>query len=161
MSDEHTTPEVADRHRRYLVLAMLAVAVMSGANAVERIVGPETARLMEHLELAMVIVVAMTLLPMMAWKFKNRDQSLQYLYLDETGYVAQTLHRAKNASWVATFVFLSVLAPLARRFEAVPSEFFVYLSTAVMLAVFVVTFFILNFGGSNESEEDERASSRA
>lgn len=160
MPHETTAPEVADRHRRHLVLAMLAMAVIAAANAAERLVSPETGAILRYVEVVTAGCLILALVPMAAWKFRNRDQSLRYVYLDESGFVAQTLHRAKNASWVATFVFLSGLAPFARRFDHVPSEFFVYLTTSVMLLVFVVVFFALNWSDSRD-DEDVRASTSA
>ena len=78
------------------------------------------------------------------------------------GYVATSLHRAKNVSWAATFVVLLFLATFAKKFGDMPSEFFIYLSVAVMTAVFAVTFFVLDWTGVGEdSENEEELSSRA
>lgn len=162
MSNHDATPEIADRHRLYLVLAMFTTAVITAANAAERVVGPETVELVKILQLAMVPVLLLLVMPMAVWKMKNRDQSLRFLYLDESGYVAQSIQQAKNVSWIATFVFLVTLPPLARRLEGIPGEFFLYLSTTVMLVSFVVAFFLLNRTESDEGDEGgQRASTRA
>lgn len=157
MTDQSAVPEVADRHRRNLVWALAAVAVLNASSAAQRAVEPEMAQTLQSLEVVLVLLLVLALLPMLVWKFRNRDQSLRYLYFDESGYVAHSLHRAKNVSWATTFVFLSLLAPFAEKLGTLPGEFFVYLSLAVMTSVFAITFFVLNWtGGDGGNDNEER-----
>lgn len=143
-SDDLSTPDIADRHRRHMALAMLTAGLAWAAGAVEPLTGPETARLIEMVQIVMAALTFLLLGPMIVWKLRNRDRDLRHLYHSEDGYVAQTLGRAKNASWVATFVLIAFLSPVAGRFEAVPAEFFLKLTMSGMLVVFAGAFLFLN-----------------
>ncbi len=147
-AEERPSPaDIADRHRRYVALAMLAAAAMSLANAAERLVQPDLVAVTAWVQAAMVVAIVGALIPLGLWKLRNRDADLRYLYMSEDGFVAQSLQRAKSISWVTTFVFLSGLATVAERLDSVPSEVFTYLTTTVMLGVFSGAFLFLDRDG--------------
>lgn len=149
-------PDVADRHRRYLALEMLAIAVLSLANAAQRIVPADLVRATEHVQTVMGVLVVAGLIPMALWKLRNRDAELRQLYLSEDGFVAQTLTRAQISSWVVTFVLLALMSPLSRRFETVPAAFYVYVTMAVMTGVFGGVFLFLD-RAAEDGDPDEPA----
>jgi len=153
-SNGPSAADIADRHRRYLALAMLAVALLYAANAATHLVGPEMARVLEIAQVVMAVLAAAAILPMMLWKIRNRSAGLRQLYLSEEGYVAETFHRAKNVSWVTTFILLSGLVTAASRFESVPAEFFLQVTIAAMLGVSSGAFLFLNRGDDGGEPQD-------
>ncbi len=136
-------PDIADRHRRHVALAMLAVALMSAANAAETIVPLELIRAAKWVQVAAALAMGAAIVPMLWWKLRNRSATLRHLYLNEDGFAAKSLEQAKSISWVVTFVFLSGLPVATRRFDSIPADFFLYLATALMLGVFAGVFLFL------------------
>jgi hypothetical protein len=110
---------------------------------------------LEAVQILGALVTVACIAPMMLWKIRNRDGDLRYLYLSEDGYVAQALNRAKGASWVATFVLLCGLAQAAKDLDGVPSEIFIQIAIAVMLAVFSIVFLVMD--PSDRELESDRA----
>lgn len=151
MNEYADAPEVADRHRRYIALVMIAISLLSIANAAQSLVAPDLVRFTEHVQSVWTAAVILGMLPIMVWKVRNRDADLRRLYRSEDGFVAQTLNQAKTSSWAVTFVFLVFLTPFAHRLGDVPGEVFLHLAIAMMTGVFGVVFLVLN----RDPEDDD------
>lgn len=143
--------DVGDRHRRFVAFAMLAVASIYALAAARHFLGADAARVAGILELVMVAAMVGFLAPVFLWKVRSRDSDDWHLYRRKDGFVADSVARAHLASWIVTFVLLSVLAQQTDRFGDLPPEFFLEVTLAVMLGVFGVVFLYL----SRTPEEDD------
>lgn len=152
MTSTLSPADVADRHRKYLALEMLAVALLSVANAAQRVVPPEWVATTEAVQVVCVVLVLAGLIPMVTWKLRNRDRQLRRIYFSEDGFGAQALEKARSLSWVVTFVVLALFPPFVRRFDGVPAEFFLYAVLSITSGVFGTAFLILTREGAESPD---------
>lgn len=146
--------DVGDRHRRYVAFAMLAVSGIYALSAARPFLGAGAARAAGILELVMVAATLGFLVPVFLWKVRSRDSDDWHLYRRRDGFVAESVARAHLASWIVTFVLLSVFAQQADRFGELPPEFFLESTLAVMLGVFGVVFLYLSRTPGEDDLED-------
>lgn len=148
MSKTQLAPaEATDRHGYRLGLTMTVGAVLFGANAAERIASDDLERVLDVGQIALVVVMALLLVPMLRWKFGvlgslAPDERRQYFAADS--YMVHTLKKARAVSWALTFASLVVLGIASRSFPDVPAKFFLDAALAVMFGVFAATVLVLN-----------------
>jgi hypothetical protein len=96
------------------------------------------------------IAALVIVLWLLFFKFMKVPAHLRRRFLDIEGFVATTIQKSFKASWLVTFVTLTVLAPASRRFTTIPGEFFLQAVMALMLGVFSVAFFVMNASGGED-----------
>ncbi len=152
--------ELADHHRRLLLLAVLAVSVKYAASAAQHLVGATTGRYLDAVEIGMALLVIAIVLPIVLWKILRLPRGDRHLYFSLDGFVAQSLIRAHKVSWATTFILLALLETMTENALAdIPPVFFLQLVLAVMLAALGGTFFFLNrvdVDNDPADESDER-----
>lgn len=150
-----STADVADRHRQYFALAMLAAGLIYLVKAMESLVtGPAT----DYLEYAAVILVLFAfgvLVPACVAKFRlPADEKI--VYFRENGVAAQLLRRSFKVSWASTFISLVALEVIAGDAPVdLPADFFVQIGLFIMLAVMSITFLLLNWSVDRDFSGDE------
>lgn len=141
---EPSVADVGDRHRRFMALAVLAVGVMYGVQAVEHLVGPVAAERLDVAVMGLAVAIVGLLVPVFVWKARHLPAGEWHLYRGEGGYVAELLSRAHIASWGVTFVFLVALDLILERLPELPAGFFIQVVVAVMSTSFAITFLVLD-----------------
>lgn len=148
MSKTHlTAAEATDRHGRLGALCMAIGAVLFGANAAERIASGELERFLDIGQIALVVLIALMLIPALRWKFGvlgslAPEERRQYFAADS--YMVHTLKKARTMSWALTFAALVVLGIVSKFFPDVPAKFFLDAALTVMFGVFAVTVLVLD-----------------
>jgi len=148
MNKSHlTAAEATDRHGRLAALCMAIGAVLFGANAAERIASGELERFLDIGQIALVVLIALMLIPALRWKFGvlgslAPEERRQYFAADS--YMMHTLKKARAMSWALTFAALVVLGIVSKFFPDVPAKFFLDAALTVMFGVFAVTVLVLN-----------------
>jgi len=142
-----TAAEATDRHGRLAAVCMAIGAVLFGANAAERIASGELERFLDIGQIALVVLIALMLIPALRWKFVvlgslAPEERRQYFAADS--YMVHTLKRARAMSWALTFAALVVLGIVSKFFPDVPAKFFLDAALAVMFGVFAVTVLVLD-----------------
>ncbi|NKB90600.1 MAG: hypothetical protein GKS06_20530 [Acidobacteria bacterium] len=160
---EPNVADMFDRHRRRIMLAMLLVGLMSAGRAFRYVVAEETEIYLQAMIIGCALGVAAIIATVAYWKiFKlPADQRQQYFSYD--GFVTDAIDRAKNISFVVTFVVVSVFAGLDEMlsrppFVDVPTVFYFNVIAALMLITLGSVFFFLDRdGGEPEPEWDAGA----
>jgi len=153
-SNQISTPEAFDRHRRLVAVALLAMSVMFGAKAAEHLVGPGPGRYLDYLQLSMAVLMGVILARVVYWKLVKLPKGERHLYFSSDGFVMDSLNRAIRASWSVTFLLLMALEVFTSDDDfttTLPSEFFLALAIAAMLGVVSSVFFFLNRADADES----------
>jgi len=156
---DHSSPaDVGDRHRHLLALALLAIGVGYAAAAAAHLLGAPAGRYLEWIQVGGTAIAVALLVPIIAWKLRNRSGDLRHLYFGPEGFVAETVRKAQKASWECTFVVVILVASLDETLADVglPPEFFLEATVALMTGIFSVTFLVLNrVEGSRGPDERE------
>lgn len=159
MSRNVSSPaDIGDRHRHLLALALLAIGVGFGASAVGHPAGEAAEAYLDWVQVGGSVIAVLLLVPIFAWKLRNRSADMRHLYFSPEGFVAETVRRAQKASWEATFVVVVLLAVLDETLARIglPTEFYLEGVVALMTGVFGVTFLVLNrFERRDDPEEME------
>ncbi|HMB69524.1 MAG TPA: hypothetical protein VKU85_09430 [bacterium] len=144
--------DLCDKYQQRTVIALLAVAGLNAASALEIAFG-EPERLFDAIRITLAVSVLLLLLPTMVWKMRNRPGSKRFLRFKEQGYVADVFRRAQGISWMATFILLLLLSNFVEDRNTLPAQFYLETCVAVMLTVFSGVFLFLNRGGDDERED--------
>jgi hypothetical protein len=142
--------EAADRRWQLLALAMLLIACKSGISAALVLADASVRTYLDWAEGGAAIAALVIVLWLLFFKFMKVPAHLRRRFLDIEGFVATTIQKSFKASWLVTFVTLTVLAPASRRFTTIPGEFFLQAVMALMLGVFSVAFFVMNASGGED-----------
>ena len=147
--------ETADFHKQITAVAIFLVAIKYAAAAAVYLVNETTGQYFDWLELGISLVVILLILPMVAWKYSKLSKAQRSAYLEPDGYLATVFKQAMAKSWSVTFVLLVFLEVFVKeRWLWLPSEFFIQVVVAIMLAVFSVTFFYLSRADSEDDFEE-------
>jgi hypothetical protein len=149
-----STADIGDRHRTMDALAALALACFFAASAAEQVSPPGVAVLLHWTALAMVAVAVLLVLPIVAWKLRSRGRAAWDRYRGRDGFVREIVARAQMISWGATFFVLVALSRLENRLEGLPPGFLFEAVLALMLAIFAVSFLVLDRSESREASGD-------
>jgi|GEM_PF-5429249 len=160
MEKRHQTSpaEIADRHRRFMALAMLALSFMFLSKALMHLLPEDMAISSDYFQIAAAIITVILVAPITLWKMKHRSSSERLVYFSKDGYAAQALFFAQKMSWAVTFILLICLESLNSVLSRYPTEFALQLLLAVMLASMSLIFLFktrnndgLEFGGGATS----------
>lgn len=144
VSQNRSVPDVADRHRRLLAWALLALGLRYAVSAAAHFVDPDLGSPLGLVSDAFALVAVALIVPIFVWKMRNSSGADWHLYRNEDGFVAQTIIRAQSASWVATFLVLVLLETVDALSEAVPTAVFFDTLLAVMILTFSGAYFYLD-----------------
>lgn len=147
----HTsTADVADRHRLYFALALLAVGLIYLGKAFEPLASEPIQGYLEYAILALAIATIAALAPSVVAKIRlPRNQKL--VYFSEDGYVADLLRSSFKISWGTTFIGLVLLEILLPNFLAdYSATFLIRIALFIMLTSMSTTFIFLNWRASAE-----------
>ncbi len=135
MKDKNTptTAEIADRHRRLMALAMLAIGMMYLSKALIFLFSETPALYLDYFQGIMAGLTLALLSPILIWKVRHRSASERFVYFSKDGFAAQALMFAQKRSWAITFVLLAFLEPLGELFTKYPLEFVLQIVLAIML----------------------------
>lgn len=138
--------DIGDRHRHLLAFALLAIGVGFGASAAGHPLEEAAKAYLDWVQVGGTVLAVLFIVPIFAWKLRNRSADLRHLYFGPEGFVAETFQRAQKASWEATFVVVLLLTVLDETIARVglPPEFYLEGIVALMTGVFGVTFLVLN-----------------
>ncbi len=139
-NNSQSAAEVADRHRRYMALAMLALAVMYVTKAGVHLVSENMGEYLELFQVGMALITVAFIAPLVIWKIRHRAPSERLEYFDKDGYAAQALIFAQKRSWAITFVLLCFLEPLEQILGKYPVDFVLQLILALMLGTMSMLF---------------------
>ncbi|MEX2528278.1 MAG: hypothetical protein WEA09_11625 [Gemmatimonadota bacterium] len=151
LSRKHSVPDIADRHRRLIAFALLALGARYAVSASVHLVDSRFESVLEMVADGFALVGVGLVVPVFIWKARNRSKEDWHLYGDPDGFVAQTITRAQSVSWVATFLVLVVLEPLNRLSEWMPTAFFFDMVLAMMILIFSGAYFVLDRAPADES----------
>lgn len=146
--------EVADRHRRNMALALLAVSAIYGAKAAENLTGTDLKLYFEIVQIAMVVLVIGLFIPVVLWKIRHAASADLVDYFNEDGFAAHALVFAQKRSWILTFFVLTMLEALDRTLSNVPGPVLLEIVLAVMLASVSILFLFKTF---TDEEVDQEA----
>jgi hypothetical protein len=144
VSQNHSAPDVADRHRRLLAYAVLAVGARYATRVAAYFVGPELASPLGFVADGFALVAVGLIVPIFIWKMRNASRADWHLYKDENGFVARNIARAQSASWVATFLVLVLLEAVGTLSETLPTALFFDALLAMMSFTFSGAYFYLD-----------------
>lgn len=135
-----STADIADRHRRYMALAMLTAGLMF-LGKVGLYFAPESIKsYMDTFQIGMGIITVAFIVPIMVWKLSHRSSGERFVYFSEDGFAAQALVYAQKRSWAITFVLLAFLEGMAEGLTQYPSEIFLQIGLFVMLVTMSLLF---------------------
>ena len=165
MSAENTpnVADVADSHRRRLMLAVLLMAVISATRAASEVLEAGAMIYLRGIMAVSAIGIVAALGTLVYWKLFKLPAGQRELYFSPDGFVTDALERAKNASWLVTFLVVSVAAGLDRTLShspwiELPSVFYFNVLSALMLGTLGSVFFFLDRdAGEAEPEWDASA----
>jgi len=152
--DRPSAADVGDRHRRLIALALVALSLMFATSAATFLAAPAIQPALEFGVKALAVLTIGMVLPVFIWKARNLRATEWALYEGTEGFVADALARARNVSWVATFVLLVVLTFVTEDRERPPAEFWIQVVLAVMLLSFSAVFLYRTRGADEEAEGD-------
>lgn len=144
VSQNQSVPDVADRHRRLLAYALLAVGARYAASAAAHFVDPELGSSLGFVADAFTLVAVGLIVPIVVWKMRNTSRADWHLYRNEDGFVAQTIARAQSASWVVTFLVLALFDTVETLSETLPTALFFDALLAMMTFTFSGAYFFLD-----------------
>lgn len=144
MNEGASIPDVADRHRRLLAYALLALGARYGVSAAADLVGPGLASALGIVADGLALLAVGLVAVILFWKARKLSGRDWHLYRNADGFVARTIARAQSASWVATLLFLILLEPWDGLSQRLSTEFVFDASLAVMLLSFAGTYFYLD-----------------
>jgi uncharacterized membrane protein len=153
--------EQIDRAHQRIALGVLLVAGAYFISVVKFFVTPQVSGILDIaskvLGVATIVLVLPSFLKFVSMRRRNREACRE-----PEGFVIEMFNKATSTAFKATFVFLVFLEIVSTNFTAdMPGEFFVKLIMTVTLAVFSVTFFILNRSVKHwEEEGDETVAGR-
>ena len=154
--DQHSPAEIADRHRRYMALAMLAVSLMFLFKAAAYLVSDELAMPTDIVVVMMAVLTIALIAPIMIWKIRHRSSAERIVYFSKDGFAAQVLSYSQRISWVITFVFLIFLEGLTEILSNYPTEFVLQIVIAVLVGTkSLVYLYKTRSSGGLEFEEGE------
>lgn len=151
VSEDRSVPDVADRHRRLLAYALVALGTRYAISACAHLLNPRYDATLGTVADGFALLAIGLIVPVFIWKARNRSRSDWHLYKDADGFVAQTIARAQGVSWVVTFLVLVLLEPLNRVSEGVSTAFVFDALLAIMIFTFSGTFFVLDSAPAGES----------
>lgn len=144
---EATTPaDVGDRHRHLLAFSLLAIGAIYAVSAATHLTGETAAVYLDWVQIGGAGVAVLLLVPIFGWKLRHRSADMRHLYFSPEGFVAETVRKAQQASWVTTFVLVILLASFDETIAnlGLPPEFFLEGIVGVMAGVFGAVFLVLN-----------------
>lgn len=144
VSQSPSVPDVADRHRRLLAYALLALGARYAVGVVAHFVDPAFGSSLGFVADGLALVAVGLVLPIVVWKMRNVSSADWHLYRNEDGFVAQTIARAHTASWVATFLVLVLIETVDSLSEALPAALFFDALLAMMTLTFSGAYFYLD-----------------
>lgn len=143
VSQNRSIPDVADRHRRLLAYALLALGARYAVSACAHLVESRFDSTLGLVADGFALLAVGLIVPVFVWKARNLSREDWHLYKDADGFVAQTIARAQGVSWVVTFLVLVLLEPL-NRLSGMPTAFFFDALLAIMTFTFSGAFFVLD-----------------
>lgn len=150
-----TLAETADFHKQLTAVAVFLVAIKYAASAAAFLVDEALGQYFDWIEIGTTLAVVLLVLPMVAWKYSKLSKAQRSQYLEPDGYLATVLKQAMSKSWTVTFIFLTFLEVFVKeRWLWLPSEFFIQVVLALMLAVFSLTFFYLSRANGGDDYEE-------
>lgn len=144
LKERASVPDVADRHRRLLAYALLALGARYGVSATADLVGPGLASSLGILADGLALLAVGLVVVIFVWKARNLSGRDWHLYRNAEGFVARTIARSQSVSWIATLLFLILLEPWDGLSERLSTAFVLDASLAVMLLSFAGTYFYLD-----------------
>jgi len=142
--EEPSIPDVADRHRRLIALAMLALGTRYALTASTFFVDPGLASTLGRLGDGFALLAVGLVIPVFLWKARNLSRERLHLYRDDDGFMARTMLQAHAGSWTLAFLVLILVELLDERSAGLPPVFLAELLLAVMLVSFAVIFLYLD-----------------
>lgn len=144
VSENRSVPDVADRHRRLLAYALLAMGARYAASAAAHFVDPELGSSIGFVADAFALVAVGLIVPIFVWKMRNASRADWHLYKNEDGFVAQSIARAQSASWVVTFLVLVLLETVDTLSKTLPTALFFDVLLVMMCFTFSAAYFYLD-----------------
>ena len=143
--------EIADRHQKLIIFAIFLMSLIYLSSAVTKLTEGDLRITLGYFEMGFAIISICIIVPIIYWKFRNLTKEERNEYLSPEGYLFSIVKKALSQSWAATFVFMTILAPVSRKlfseFDLTP-HFFIEVVLAFMLGSFSVIFFILDLKGN-------------
>lgn len=150
VNQNRSVPDVADRHRRLLAYALVALGTRFAVSACAQLVSSRFEVMLGIVADGFALLAVGLIVPVFVWKARNRSRKDWHLYRDADGFVAQTISRAQGVSWVVTFLVLALLEPL-NRLSGMSTAFFFDALLAIMTLTFSGAFFVLDRAPAGES----------
>lgn len=142
--DTDSIPDVADRHRRLIAFAVLALGARYGISASAFLVDAGLASALGLLADGLTLLAVGLIVPVFVWKGRNRSRDDWHLYEDDDGFVARTIARAHAGSWTLTFIVLILTESMDRTLGDLSWVFLFDVVLAVMLLSFSLIFLYLD-----------------
>lgn len=137
-------PDLADRHRRLIAFAVLALGARYGISASAFLVDAGLASPLRFLADGLTLLAVGLIVPVIVWKARNRSRDDWHLYKDDDGFVAGTITRAQIGSWTLTFMVLILTESMDRTLGDLSWVFLFDVVLAVMLLSFSLIFLYLD-----------------
>lgn len=150
-------PDVADRHRRLVAFALLALGLQYALDATTYLVGSSLASRLALIGDGLALLVLALILPIVFWKVRNLSNEDWHLYRGADGFVARTIAQAHAGSWVVTFVVLALVRALDRTLSDVSWVLLFDIILAVMTVSFSTIYLYLDRTPSRRSEQARHA----
>ena len=156
MSQHESIPQFQDRFLQRTAVGVLCLAGGYAASAGQFLVGEGPAQVLDVLDLAFALAaVAMVLPPFV--KLLRLRRSDEWACANTEGFVGEVFRTACVRTFTLMFVLLVLAEPLSDRFLLqLPTNFFINVILAVTLAMFSLSFLLLN-RDDDEDEEDPAA----
>ena len=149
--------ESIDRKIRLMAGAMFLYSLGIACEAMQLVVSPQAANLMDKLSLGLMLGAFSLGLHLVWWKTRNVPKDQHHLLSDPDGFVAEVIKRSCSISWAWTIVFLMLLGLFSKNVGTdLPLEFFTKLGVFLMLCVFSLSFFHLFRSHPEEEPADSR-----
>lgn len=143
-ADTDSIPDVADRHRRLIAFAVLALGARYGVSASAFLADAGLASSLGLLADGLAFLAVGLVVPVFVWKARNRSRDDWHLYEDDDGFVARTIARAHAGSWTLTFIVLILTESMDRTLGDLSWVFLFDVVLAVMLLSFSLIFLYLD-----------------
>ena len=143
-----------DNHKRLMALAILLLSIIYAIKTTFYFVDSETKHYLAFIATGLFILVAILLVILVSWRFITMARKKGCLQPPSDSFVMHVRDKAIITSWILTFVFISAITVITKRESSpMPVEFYLNLTSFIMLAVFGVSFFVLFRAGNDDEPE--------
>jgi hypothetical protein len=149
--------EQIDKMHQRIAIGVFLMAIAYAISVIRFLVSEEMNGILDTTSRVLGITIFILVLPAFL-KFVNMRRKNRRACKEPEGFVIEMFNKATGKAFQFTFLFLVALEFMSSSYlTQLPGEFFIKLIISVTLAIFSLTFFLLNRAGDVGETEDDFA----